>query len=134
MKIFDLQWPLVKWSKKKEKCCNFFRNVLCGMLHCRHLNERLEFGMESVAILSHSFINLKGLIVPCRTAIVDLGINQVDPGLAPDGAKCGEGKVSYPYLTHQVKHFQSSSLVKLFRFFIFLLFSSPIHSSIPPLL
>lgn len=76
----------------------FFRNVLCGMLHCKHLNERLEFGMESVAILSHSFINLKGLIVPCRTAIVDLGINQVDPGLAPDGAKCGEGKVSYPYV------------------------------------
>lgn len=63
------------------------------MLHCKHLNERLEFGMESVAILSHSFINLKGSIVPCRTAIVDLGINQIDPGLAPDGAKCGDGKV-----------------------------------------
>lgn len=63
------------------------------MLHCRHLNERLEFGMESVAILSQSFINLKGSIIPCRTAIVDLGINQVDPGLAPDGARCGEGKV-----------------------------------------
>jgi hypothetical protein len=63
------------------------------MLHCRHLNERLEFGMESVAILSHSFINSGGDIIPCRTAIVDLGLNQVDPGLAPDGAKCGEGKV-----------------------------------------
>ncbi|PNF29074.1 hypothetical protein B7P43_G12631, partial [Cryptotermes secundus] len=67
-------------------------NVYCGMLHCRHLNERLEFGMESVAILSHSFINSGGDIIPCRTAIVDLGLNQVDPGLAPDGAKCGEGK------------------------------------------
>jgi hypothetical protein len=64
------------------------------MLHCRHLNERLEFGMESVAILSHSFINSGGSIIPCRTAIVDLGLNEVDPGLAPDGAKCGEGKVS----------------------------------------
>jgi len=63
------------------------------MLHCRHLNERLEFGMESVAILSHSFINNGGSIIPCRTAIVDLGLNEVDPGLAPDGAKCGEGKV-----------------------------------------
>ncbi|PNF29078.1 hypothetical protein B7P43_G12631, partial [Cryptotermes secundus] len=68
-------------------------NVYCGMLHCRHLNERLEFGMESVAILSHSFINSGGDIIPCRTAIVDLGLNQVDPGLAPDGAKCGEGKL-----------------------------------------
>jgi len=49
--------------------------------------------MESVAILSHSFINNGGSIIPCRTAIVDLGLNEVDPGLAPDGAKCGEGKV-----------------------------------------
>lgn len=74
------------------------------MLHCRHLNERLEFGMESVAILSHSFINLKGSIVPCRTAIVDLGINQIDPGLAPDGATCGDGMVrtSSQFIVQQV--------------------------------
>lgn len=69
------------------------RNLLCGMLHCKHLNERLEFGMESVATLSHSFINNGGKIIPCRSAIVDLGLNQVDPGLAPDGAKCAPGKV-----------------------------------------
>lgn len=68
------------------------------MLHCKHLNERLEFGMESVAILSHTFINKKGAIIPCRTAIVDLGINQVDPGLTPDGALCGKGKVSVLFL------------------------------------
>ncbi|KAK0162405.1 hypothetical protein PV327_006185 [Microctonus hyperodae] len=68
-------------------------NILCGMLHCKHLNERLEFGMESVAILSHSFINNGGTIIACRTAIVDLGLNQVDPGLAPDGAKCAPGKM-----------------------------------------
>jgi ADAM cysteine-rich/Disintegrin len=65
----------------------------CGMLHCRHLNERLEFGMESVAVLSHSFINSKGSIIPCRTAIVDLGLQSTDPGLTPDGAKCGENKM-----------------------------------------
>lgn len=51
--------------------------------------------MESVAILSHSFINKKGSIIPCRTAIVDLGTKQIDPGLTPDGAKCGEGKVLF---------------------------------------
>ncbi|XP_076759529.1 disintegrin and metalloproteinase domain-containing protein meltrin [Xylocopa sonorina] len=73
------------------KCTD--ENILCGMLHCKHLNERLEFGMESVAILSHSFINNGGKIIPCRTAIVDLGLNQVDPGLAPDGAKCAPGKM-----------------------------------------
>lgn len=63
------------------------------MVHCSHLNERLEFGMESVSLLAHSFINNRGKIIPCRTAIVDLGLNEVDPGLAPDGAKCGEGMV-----------------------------------------
>ncbi|KAF6209016.1 hypothetical protein GE061_014759 [Apolygus lucorum] len=73
------------------KC--FDEHVYCGMLHCMHLSEKLEFGMESVAILSHSFINKQGSVIPCRTAIVDLGLNEVDPGLAPDGAKCAEGKM-----------------------------------------
>ncbi|XP_073969535.1 uncharacterized protein isoform X3 [Rhodnius prolixus] len=73
------------------KC--YDENIFCGMLHCMHLNERLEFGMESVSILSHSFINAGGNIIPCRTAIVDLGLNEIDPGLAPDGAKCAEGKM-----------------------------------------
>lgn len=49
--------------------------------------------MESVAILSHSFMNYRGSIVPCRTAIVDLGLQSVDPGLTPDGAKCGDDKM-----------------------------------------
>nr|CAI5835362.1 unnamed protein product [Callosobruchus analis] len=80
-----------KLTQSYYKCDN--ESVLCGMLHCKHLNERLEFGMESVAILSHSFINKKGSIIPCRTALVDLGINQIDPGLTPDGALCGEGKI-----------------------------------------
>lgn len=65
-------------------------DVRCGILHCEHLNERLEFGMESVAILFHSYINSGGRIIPCRTALVDLGLNDVDPGLAPEGAKCDE--------------------------------------------
>ncbi|XP_019758376.2 disintegrin and metalloproteinase domain-containing protein 9 [Dendroctonus ponderosae] len=80
-----------KFNESFAKCDR--ESVLCGMLHCKHLNERLEFGMESVAILSHSFINKKGSIIPCRTAIVDLGTNQIDPGMTPDGAKCGDGKM-----------------------------------------
>lgn len=74
--------------------------MLCGMLHCKHLNERLEFGMESVATLSHSFLNSGGEIIPCRTAMVDLGLNQVDPGLVPDGAKCDADKVSSKSCSH----------------------------------
>ncbi len=63
------------------------------MLQCKHYNERLEFGLESAAILSHSFISSGNLIIPCRTALVDFGLNEKDPGLAPDGAKCGENHV-----------------------------------------
>lgn len=66
-------------------------DAMCGTLQCRHLNERLEFGMESAAFLSAVFINDNGTIIPCRTAIIDLGVNDVDPGLVPDGAKCGDG-------------------------------------------
>lgn len=63
------------------------------MLQCKHKNERLEFGMETVSTVSHTFINDRGVMIPCRTAIVDLGLNDVDPGLTPDGAKCGENMV-----------------------------------------
>ena len=76
-------------NKKFDK----FFCISIGMLHCSHLNERLEFGMESVAILSHSFINSGGRIIPCRTALVDLGLNDVDPGLAPEGARCSDGSL-----------------------------------------
>lgn len=72
---------------------NRYRSVNCGMLHCRHKNERLEFGMETVSVISYSFINDGGHSIPCRTAIVDLGLNDVDPGLTPNGAKCGENMV-----------------------------------------
>ncbi|XP_034489289.1 disintegrin and metalloproteinase domain-containing protein 12 [Drosophila innubila] len=65
-------------------------HVHCGMLHCTHLNERLEFGMETAAVLSHSYVSHDRKIVACRTALVDLGLQTIDPGLTPNGAKCGE--------------------------------------------
>uniref|UniRef100_A0A1S4GI55 Disintegrin and metalloproteinase domain-containing protein 12 n=1 Tax=Anopheles gambiae TaxID=7165 RepID=A0A1S4GI55_ANOGA len=83
-------------------------DVHCGMLHCRHLNERLEFGMESVAILSHSFMTYNGSVIPCRTAIVDLGLQKVDPGLTPDGAKCGEGKMCLNQMCMSVEKLRAS--------------------------
>jgi hypothetical protein len=49
--------------------------------------------MESVAILSHSFMNSDGTIVPCRTAIIDLGLDSIDPGLVPSGAPCGDERM-----------------------------------------
>ncbi|RWS02118.1 disintegrin and metalloproteinase domain-containing protein 19-like protein [Dinothrombium tinctorium] len=64
------------------------------MLHCSHLNEKLEFGMETAAMLQHSFLTLSNnKVLPCRSAIIDLGLDSVDPGLVPDGAKCGIDKM-----------------------------------------
>ncbi|XP_076058240.1 uncharacterized protein LOC143035271 [Oratosquilla oratoria] len=69
-------------------------DVRCGMVHCMHLNERLEFGMESVSKVDHSFLRgKKGVVIPCRVALVDMGLDMKDPGLVPDGAKCGNGKM-----------------------------------------
>ncbi|EDW85054.2 uncharacterized protein Dwil_GK14446 [Drosophila willistoni] len=68
-------------------------HVNCGMLHCIHLNERLEFGMESAAVLSHSYVSHDRKIVACRSAVVDLGLQNIDPGLTPNGAKCGDNRM-----------------------------------------
>ncbi|KAL1449769.1 hypothetical protein WDU94_002244 [Cyamophila willieti] len=80
-----------KMNKTYTKCDD--SDIMCGMLQCQYLTEKLEFGLESVAILSHSFINPGGSILPCRSAIVDMGLSQVDPGLTPDGARCGPDKM-----------------------------------------
>lgn len=72
-------------------------DTLCGMLHCTHTNERLEFGMYSAAILHKTFITQKEgdskSVLACHSAVIDLGLETVDPGLVPNGAKCGENKM-----------------------------------------
>lgn len=90
-------------------------DTACGLLHCRHLNERLEFGMESVSQLAAVFINNNGTIIPCRTAIIDLGLSDVDPGMVPDGAKCGHNKmclkqkcVDIEWVREMIAHKESS--------------------------
>lgn len=63
-------------------------DIMCGTLHCNYKNEKLEFGMESAAILTRSYINLRSKVITCRSAIIDLGLDSPNPGLAPNGAKC----------------------------------------------
>ena len=67
---------------------------MCGMLHCTHLNEKLMFWKEALAYTmpeAHVFYN--GSKYECKGAILDVGLNQPDPGLTPDGAKCGHRQV-----------------------------------------
>ncbi|TMW43392.1 hypothetical protein DOY81_011529 [Sarcophaga bullata] len=67
-------------------------NALCGMLHCRHLNEKLEFGMETAAVLSHSFITYDNNIVPCRSALVVVCSLWIRASRLM-GQKCGDNKM-----------------------------------------
>jgi hypothetical protein len=77
-----------------NKRSHIYRDILCGMLHCTHRNDQLEFGLEATSILSHAFLSVNGSIKACKSAIIDLGLDQADPGMVPNGAKCGESKVS----------------------------------------
>ena len=86
-----------------------FSDVNCGMLHCYHLNERLEFGIESSAIISKRFINYRGSIIACRNALVDLGLDSVDPGLVPNGAKCSDNKMCFNQRCFSVDYLQNTS-------------------------
>ena len=56
-------------------------DVMCGLLHCDQSGD-LALGLSSLASVSQPGPE-------CSTALVDLGLGTSDPGLAPDGARCG---------------------------------------------
>jgi len=68
---------------------------MCGMLHCNHRNEKLMFWKEALAYtLPEAWILANGTRQECKGVILDVGLDMSDPGMVPDGAKCGNGKVS----------------------------------------
>ncbi|XP_049535642.1 disintegrin and metalloproteinase domain-containing protein 12-like [Anopheles darlingi] len=75
-------------------------DVQCGLLHCTHQNEKLEYGKEAYAqrtTTRYSSWGPRGTTrhVTCNTAIVDFGPEVRNPGLVPDGAECGKGKMCH---------------------------------------
>ena len=84
---------------------------MCGLLHCVHLNEKLMFWRENLAIATPaSFLQKGSKVYVCRSATLDVGLNMPDPGQVPDGAKCGHEKVS---LVQSIKR-QVSPLTSVF--------------------
>lgn len=67
------------------------KDALCGRLQCLHLTNNLEFGSK-YTYFTTTYSNGEKT-VECHAATIDMGINDVDPGLVPDGAKCGDGKM-----------------------------------------
>ncbi|XP_061194629.1 disintegrin and metalloproteinase domain-containing protein 12-like isoform X1 [Saccostrea echinata] len=76
--------------------CDKDSDVMCGLLHCVHLNEKLMFWRETLAIATPaSFLQKGSKVYVCRSATLDVGLNMPDPGQVPDGAKCGHNKICY---------------------------------------
>lgn len=66
-------------------------DVKCGLLQCQNLNSTLYTYIN--------FITSGKLAFPsgdtCHTAMFDFGLATHNPGLVPDGAQCGLGKVVF---------------------------------------
>ena len=72
---------------------------MCGMLHCAHRTERLRFWKEALSyLMPEAWVMVNGTRQDCKGAILDVGLNMPDPGMTPDGTKCGDSKVC-PFLS-----------------------------------
>lgn len=70
------------------------RDVMCGMLHCQHRNEKLMFWKEALAYaLPEAWIVVNSTRQDCKGVILDVGLDMPDPGMVPDGTKCGSRKM-----------------------------------------
>ena len=74
--------------------CVIFSDVMCGLLHCDHQSEKLIFWKDVLALATPTtFLTVGPKAYKCSGVSLDVGLNMPDPGMVPDGAKCGEGKV-----------------------------------------
>lgn len=91
------------WKNESYRKCRP-ENTRCGMLHCKHKNEKLMFWKDSLAHkFPRSFLeNASGKYV-CRAVILDVGLEMPDPGLVPDGAKCGDHKLCVNQICSSLK-------------------------------
>lgn len=74
--------------------CNTKEDILCGRLHCtnNHRKLTLRYGPEGSTVISQVFDSPKETIT-CFSALIDLGLDDDDVGLVPNGAKCGLDKM-----------------------------------------
>ncbi|ESP03731.1 hypothetical protein LOTGIDRAFT_136948, partial [Lottia gigantea] len=81
------------WTRSYYTRCHK-EDVMCGLLHCVHLNEKLMFWRDSLAhTMRASFLTVGNTQYVCRSAMLDVGIDMPDPGMVPDGAKCEDEKI-----------------------------------------
>jgi len=81
----------------EDLCCTC-SDVMCGQLHCTPADKLVSF-QPMVYLTIDSHVTVGGRLYECDSAIIDVGTQFTDPGLAPDGAKCADGKVGLPPFT-----------------------------------
>ncbi|KFD45459.1 hypothetical protein M514_13664 [Trichuris suis] len=69
------------------------QDMKCGLLQCDHKNERTNFGSKSTVLVDSRTLRQGSDVFSCQTALIDIGDDRADPGLVPNGADCGPGKV-----------------------------------------
>ncbi|XP_058117441.1 disintegrin and metalloproteinase domain-containing protein 12-like [Anopheles ziemanni] len=89
---------LVAGNDAYDRCAA--HDVQCGLLHCTHRSEKLEYGVEAYAkrtATKFQHYGPRGTVrsTVCNAVIVDLGPAVVNPGLVPDGTKCGTGRMCF---------------------------------------
>jgi len=66
---------------------------MCGQLHCTPADKLVSYQpLTYLTIDSHVTVGAR--VYECDSAIIDVGAQFTDPGLAPNGAKCADGKVN----------------------------------------
>ncbi|KAK0396486.1 hypothetical protein QR680_001735 [Steinernema hermaphroditum] len=69
-------------------------DAICGRLHCQNSKERPEFGDPSTVYSGYSkVLGVSGDEIACRVVRTTFTGDEPDPGLVPDGAKCGADKM-----------------------------------------
>lgn len=76
-----------------------FSDITCGRLQCIHESEKPIFGDPSTIYSAYSYVRTSSgkdeICRVVRTTIAGTGEKRKsDPGMVPDGAECGENRVS----------------------------------------
>lgn len=78
---------------RKHLNCTKASDIICGRLHCIHTSSKPIYGPEGATTISKSTETRKNNKIDCYSVIIDLGLNDTDPGMVPDGAKCGSSSM-----------------------------------------
>ena len=76
-----------------DKCLE--KDQLCGLLHCYSLSGRLEFGEYIAKISSTQLRTADRVYTYCYAAFLNISVTEIDLGMTPNGAKCGEGSMCH---------------------------------------